>query len=540
MHRRLGEHLATTPLAQGLSAAIVARHLARGEAPGPAAELYLEAADAARTAHQAQLGQRYYQRALALLPAGDSRRMKAHEALEAIYRSIGRRRERRAHLTALRKLARENGQARFAALALVRTARLDLDEGYLARGLPVAQRAAEIARLAKHAALEVEALTLLSEILRDLGDIQGAINACERALKVTDGGNLAPRARAEVLRAKGVLLRYGGRVNEAVSAYAEAIAVFRAVGARRAEARVKNSLAFAMFVLERFEDAIALGLSSISIDLAIGGRFQMAKTLSNVGQAYARLGDTSRGLSYMKRARDAHEKYGDQDSRADTLLCSAAILLEAGDVDAAHTLVGDAGALVAVTGSGYDSAHERIVRALHSRADARRRRGAITLAASSRQLAESQGLVSYHAYATAIEAVARVDAGELHTGVLLARTALGVAGRDAHRVRHRGARARLRGAPQGARRRTRATRSLRALAHVKRVAGYVRDPRLRGLFLQRPLVDRILAEAEGYGADVKSVRDSLLAPADGAAPSIPPNTMASSLLSHSRLIDDPE
>src|SRR6185436_2452587 len=44
MHRKLGEHLATTPLAQGLSAAIVARHLVRGEAPGPAADLYLEAA----------------------------------------------------------------------------------------------------------------------------------------------------------------------------------------------------------------------------------------------------------------------------------------------------------------------------------------------------------------------------------------------------------------------------------------------------------------------------------------------------------------
>ncbi len=271
MHRLLGEHLATTPLAQGISAAIVARHLARGEAPGPAAELYLEAASAARAVFQAQLSQRYYQRALGLLPAGDSRRMVAHEALEAIYRHLGRRRERRAHLGALRRLARESGQARWAALALVRTARLDLDEGYLARGLPVAQRAAEVTRFAKKPALEVEALTILSEILRELGDVQGAIDACERALRAAEAGGLAPRARAEVLRAKGVLLRYGGRVSEAVEAYAEAIAVFRGVGARRAEARVKNALAYAMFVLERFEDAVAVGMSSISIDLAIGG-----------------------------------------------------------------------------------------------------------------------------------------------------------------------------------------------------------------------------------------------------------------------------
>src|SRR5262249_28128833 len=33
MHRRLGEHLARTPLAKGISAAIVARHLARSDTP---------------------------------------------------------------------------------------------------------------------------------------------------------------------------------------------------------------------------------------------------------------------------------------------------------------------------------------------------------------------------------------------------------------------------------------------------------------------------------------------------------------------------
>ena len=497
MHRRLGEHLATTPLAQGISAAIVARHLARGEAPGPAAELYIEAAGAARGAHQAQLAQRYYQRALLLLPAGDSRRMVAHEALEAIFRHLGRRRERRSHLTSLRKLARESGQARWAALAFVRTARLDLDEGYLARGLPVAQRAAEVTRLARKPALEVEALTLLSEILRELGDVQGAIDAVERALKVTQAGGLPPRARAEVLRAKGVLLRYGGRVQEAVEAYAEAIAVFKAVGARRAEARVKNALAYAMFVLERFEDAIAVGMSSITIDLAIGGRFQIAKTLSNVGQAYARIGDASRGLAYLQRARDAHERYGDQDSRADTLLCTAEILLEAGDVDGAHTLAGDAGALVAVTGSAYDLAHERLTRALLARSggDAR---SAMTLAAESRRLSEAQGLVSYHAYATAVEAVARVDAAEVHSGVLLARTALGAVETSSSEygleIRALACEALRKGAPVSAREAV-----SRTVAHARRVISYVRDPRLAGLFLRRPVVLRIIAEAEACG-----------------------------------------
>ncbi|MCC6552106.1 MAG: protein kinase [Polyangiaceae bacterium] len=492
MHRRLGEHLATTPLARGLSAAIVAQHLARGEAPGPAAQHYLEAAQAARVGHQAQLARRYYLRALSLLPSGDTRRMVAHEALEAIFRHLGRRRERKQHLASLRRLARESGQARWAALALVRTARLDLDDGYLAKGLPVAQRAAEIARIARRPALEVEALTILSEILRELGDIQGAIAASDRALRVAHTGDLTPRARAEVLRAKGVLLRRVGRVHEAVEAYAEAIAVFRASGSRRLEARAKNALAVAMFVLERFEDTIAVGLASISIDLAIGGRFQIAKTLSNIGQAYARLGDVPRSVAYLKRARDAHERYDDQDARADTLLCSAWVLLEAGDVDAAHTLCADAGALISVTGSVYDMVHERLVRALLARAR-RDARQAVATASEARQLAESQGLMSFHAYATAIEAASRADAGELHSAVLLARTALGAvdAGSSEYGIEIRDLACDVlrRGAPASA-----PDAYHRAALHVRKVASYVRDARLRHLFYDRPIVRRLLAE----------------------------------------------
>lgn len=494
MHRRLGEQLATTPLSKGVSAAIVAHHLARGEAPGPAADLYIEAATAARAAHQSMLAQRYFQRALTLLPAGDSRRMIAHEALETIFRVFGRRRERRFHLVALRKLARESAQARWVALALVRTARMDLDEGYLARGLPIAQRAAEVTQLARRPALEVDALTILSEILRELGDVQGAIEACERAVRVAEDSSVSPRARAEVLRTRGVLLRYGGRVGEAVDAYAEAIAVFRAVGARRAEARVKNALAYAMFALERFEDAIAVGMSSIAIDLAMGGRFQIAKTLSNIGQAYARLGDTPRGLAYLKRAREAHERYGDQDSRADTLLCTAEVLLETFDVEGARSLVEEAGALVAATGSAYDLAHERLVLALLARAQGDLRR-AVTLAADARRLAESQGLASYYAYGTAIEGLSRVELGEVQSGVLLARTALGgvetVSSEYGLEIRAIGCEALRKGAPSSAQ-----LACERALDHALRVKALIRDPRLRTLVVRRPVVVKLAVEAE--------------------------------------------
>jgi tetratricopeptide (TPR) repeat protein len=501
MHRRLGQQLRGTRLARGLSAALVARHLLRGRAPDQAAELYLEAAAAARTGYQMQLATRYYRRVLSMLGRDDVRRLEAHEALEGICRIQGRWRERRRHLAELRRLARASAKPTWAATALVRSARLHLDEARLARGLSAAQQAEHAAQHARSAPLEIEARLLMAEMLRDLGDMQGALAACDRALETCARVDVGARIRAEVLRMRGTLLRRVGRVHEAVDAHAEAIAVFRKVGARRLEARAKNSLAFAMFILGRFEDAIALALDAIRIDLAIGGRLQIAKTLSNIGQSYARLGDIARGKAYLKRARDAHERYGDQDSRADTLLSTAEVLLEAGEIEAAESFVGDAGALIQVTGSAYDSVHEKILRALIARSGGDSG-AAVMHAFDARQAAEAQAYVAFLFHAMAVEAAARVDIGEQHTGILLATMAMGAS--DAIQGSEYGLETRAlacealerAGSPQAAEMRD------RAAVYARKMLGHVRDPYFRSLFLKRPIVARLLAAeaAEAAGS----------------------------------------
>jgi hypothetical protein len=147
-------------------------------------------------------------------------------------------------------------------------------------------------------------------------------------------------------------------------------------------------------------------------------------------------------------------------------------------------------------------------------------------ASEARRLTESQGLVSYHAYATAIEAVARVAAGEVHSGVLLARTALGtveaVASEYGLEVRALTCEALRRGAPTSAR-----EAAVRAVAHVRKVRGYVRDPRLAALFLRRPIVERILAEAQASGVethvfDLREPAGRGPTSASGRPPSVPP------------------
>jgi tetratricopeptide (TPR) repeat protein len=510
MHRMLGERLLGTPFARGLSAAIVARHLARGESPIASAEMYMEAAHAARASYQTKLATRYYHRALSLFPENDPRRFAAHEALEGAYRMTGRRRERRRHLAEMRSLARIMKTPRAIVVALLRSARLDLDEGNLARGLPIAQQAIGMVALTKLPSLVVEAHALVVELLRELGDVEGALRAANEALVKSREPGVSPRLHADVLRAKGILLRRLGRTHEAVNAYAESIALLRGVGAKRSEARTKNALAYAMFVLARYEDAIALAMSSVQLDLSIGGRFQIAKTLTNIGLSYARLGDLPRALAYLKRARDAHERYGDQDGRTDTLLVSAEILIAAGDLDGAATFVGDARAYLTVTGNAYDGTHEMITRALLLRARGDTR-GAADLASQARPIAQTRGLASFHLYATAIEAEARAALGELAHASLLAQTALGLVeategSEFALEVRTLCASA-LETAGD-----VLATEAIaRSRAYVRKVLANVRDPRLRALFLARPEVRVLLGPGAGdapegakRGADASS------------------------------------
>ena len=103
-------------------------------------------------------------------------------------------------------------------------------------------------------------------------------------------------------------------------------------------------------------------------------------------------------------------------------------------------------------------------------------------------MAENQALVAYHFYAFAIEASARVDAGEVHSATLLATTALGAVetlqGTEyGLEVRTLCADALKRaGSPQAA-----STRQ-RAVEYATAVMETIRSMRLRKLYAKRPVV----------------------------------------------------
>lgn len=495
LHRGLGELLAASGQNRGIHAATVARHLAKGGNSEQAIELYLEAARVARASYQMPLATRCYRKVIALLPAEDPRLLECHEALEAISRNEGRWKERLIHLDKLRQLAVRIQNSYWVAMSLLRSARYELDGGRLARAAQLAKMCEQAALQAGSDMIVVRARALLAEVLRDLGDMQGALAAVDRALSMSENPDVTPRLRAEVLRAKGTLLRRVGRAVEALDAYAESIAVFQQVGARRMEARAKSSLAFSLYALGRYEDGIYMAHEAMQIDMAIGGRFQIAKTLANIGLCYAGAGASERGLEYLNRAQEAHERYGERDSRADTLLVTAEVLLELGRWEEAASYVGDAGALIQVTESRYDAIHERLLRALLARA-AGQIEEAVVRAHEARIAAESQASAAFLFYAMAIESIARVEAGEHHSGILLATTVLGaieaVQGSEyALQTRALCAEALEKaGSPQAA------ELKRRAAEFAQQRADSLRDPNLWRSFLARPPVAYLLAASE--------------------------------------------
>lgn len=490
MHQHLGEQLAKKGT-EGLSAANIARHFARGERPEHAAEYFLAAASAARLTFQLPLAARYYQRALDVLPEFDPRCLEPYSTLEEICRVQGRWSERREYLAQLRRCARQANDGTWIATALIRHAQFEFDAGHLDDALRLAHLGEQAAQQVEAHVQQVQAQALMAETLRDLGDTQGALAACDRALQTAEHADVPGRLKAEVLRARATLLLRVGRVREAVRVHAEVVAVFRQAGARRHEARAKSSLSYGLYALGRFEDAITLAHEAIRIDLAIGGRFQIAKTLSNIGQSFAQLGDVERARSYFKRAREAHERYEDQDSRIDTLLSSAELHIELGELDQARQFLRQAQASGDLSATSYDSVHAKLIQAALARRTGQSS-AAVLHAFDARQIAEAQAYVAFHFYAMALEAAARVDLGEQHTAILLATTTLGAV-------------TSLQGSEYGLETRALCLEALertdtpqlaemqrRAREYTRELLASIRDSELQRLFQHRPLVRRLL------------------------------------------------
>ncbi|MFL6097103.1 MAG: ATP-binding protein [Blastococcus sp.] len=320
-------------------AAAVAHHHEEAGHPADAARWYLRAGQHAASTFSGDDALRLLTRARALVPTGE-RDLWCDVLLaqESVLDRMGRREDQRATLD---ELGAED------ALDPARKAQVRLAEGrwLFFRGdypavPPVAEEAAELARLAGRPELESDALMqggrslayvnehdpareLLNrslaiateladhrragELLRLLAVVATNRGATEEGLTLLDGAREEHRqindreGEAMVVGQRGALLMNWGRLEEARTASEEALEVFQATGHRYREGVMLTNLARIAMEQGRLDDALEGGRRALHLTEEIDDAEGVVASLQSLGDGHRLAGDHQTAREYLER-----------------------------------------------------------------------------------------------------------------------------------------------------------------------------------------------------------------------------------------------
>lgn len=369
MHRRVGAHFDSRP-GRAPAARIARHHELAGEAR-LAAVAWREAGERARAAYSNREALRFWGRALSLLPSTSPERFELHERREHVLRTLSLRNEQRVELEAMRTLAENLRDERMLAIALSRLARHDLDVGRLAGVDALLRRALDAAIAQADRGAEIECLRLFGHLRRDQGDVEGALDAFERALARAGVTEEHLPARGMTLVNRSNLLWRWGKLEQALDSAAEGYAIFRRLDMKGQAAFALNSLGVVLASSGRFEDAIACVTASVVLDRAVGDRIHLGRKVSNIGQLYAELGATERAREFLEHALTIFDSSDDQPGRTDALAATAELRIEQlasssereAVLESAERALTEAEKIAARLADRSDLAHARLVRA---------------------------------------------------------------------------------------------------------------------------------------------------------------------------------
>ena len=173
----------------------------------------------------------------------------------------------------------------------------------------------------------------------------------------------------------GALLEAQGRAGEAEAHLEAGLASFRAVGDRRWQARLLNSLgAVARAHGERARARELLG-ESLGLATELGVEGQLAAVLSNLGLVDVDEGDLDAARDHFRQSLEADRRSGNQDGIATGMTNLADVALRAGDIVGAEALVAESlplflrlGDLLGVAGDLEHAAEAAAARGNHLRA----------------------------------------------------------------------------------------------------------------------------------------------------------------------------
>jgi tetratricopeptide (TPR) repeat protein len=113
----------------------------------------------------------------------------------------------------------------------------------------------------------------------------------------------------------GAVLRELRRINEAISACEESVAIHRELGDKRGESNALNNLGAALYEARRFEEAIIAPQSDLAICREIGDRQGEADALNSLGLAMAEIRRHAEAISAHEQAaaiyRETRDRHGE-------------------------------------------------------------------------------------------------------------------------------------------------------------------------------------------------------------------------------------
>jgi tetratricopeptide (TPR) repeat protein/class 3 adenylate cyclase len=470
-------------------------------------------------------------RALELLPAdAHDERYRVHGEREQILRGWGKRPAQLREVHNMRKHAAATAGTegrRREAEAFARLGLLYLDVGKHAAARRELDRALALAREAADALAESEALRLLATLLMNIGKNAEALELAQSALAVitalgppavpapdpaarADDSSRPVRlpgrdqllARAQALNAVGNVHVHTGHLRDAVSSYAEALVIYRRLGARRLEAATLNNMGWVFVGLGEHEEALVHYKRSLRLAQELGDRAGIGVKLANIGQTYAELGDFARARRYLEKAIEIHTALSDQPGLADALISLAQVSLREGKSSEADQQLERGLELASETRNRYQEIRALVYLAFCrlDRGDAPE--GALELAQSATRLAREAEIANGEVYGLCAEALALMRAGRPQEALSRSTQAVALfdSGRDVdtpEEVLYIHARA-----AKAASATTVAREALkRAHGEVQRKARRLRDESWRTRYLQAPPAREIVAEAHRAGID---------------------------------------
>lgn len=422
LHRRVAEHLAQAPLAQGQAgssrAQMLAHHWLRAACPEQAWPHLLRAGEEAAASYANDQALAAYTQALECLPpSAVHERVTALLRRESLCELMGRHDARHHDLAALALLAGRLPAAAATALRAqlaLRQARLQLDLGDFAAAEAGAQAA--LTALAAFEGLHphpegsvpdiLEALLLQARALFAAGQAESARAPLHRQRQLAQAHGLL-RAESRGLALLGLVEWQLGHYDTAEAQLLAALPGLQQAGDLRHELDVHNNLGVVAKARGRLTHAVACYERALAIARRIGDRSGQAILLNNMGSTCLAAGDFERAAHFAEQAAAIWAASQERSQHGVALLNRAEAHRELGQYAAAQALGEQALAALRASGARRTEAVvlENLGRVCMAVGDAP---GAHARLGAALKLAREIGL-------RAIEASSSMDLGRLHT-----------------------------------------------------------------------------------------------------------------------------